>query len=92
MTNLDLALLGLTSAMDHTETKAPRLLGGVTMGAPEHHRMCRWGADHRIAARAPQIMETNAIGMLRHTAETWFAELAMPFLKSLTGLVKSSTA
>ncbi|HNW11133.1 MAG TPA: 3-oxoacyl-[acyl-carrier-protein] synthase III C-terminal domain-containing protein, partial [Candidatus Rifleibacterium sp.] len=32
----------------------------------EHHRMCRWGADQRIPARAPQMMETNAIGMLRH--------------------------
>jgi 3-oxoacyl-[acyl-carrier-protein] synthase-3 len=46
--------------------KGPRLLGGVTMSAPEHHRMCRWGADQRIPARAPQMMETNAIGMLRH--------------------------
>ncbi|OGK09267.1 MAG: 3-oxoacyl-ACP synthase III [Candidatus Riflebacteria bacterium GWC2_50_8] len=46
--------------------KGPRLAGGVTLGAPEHHRMCRWGADQRIPARAPQMMETNAIGMLRH--------------------------
>ncbi|PKL44102.1 MAG: 3-oxoacyl-ACP synthase III [Candidatus Riflebacteria bacterium HGW-Riflebacteria-2] len=46
--------------------KGPRLAGGVTLGAPEHHLMCRWGADQRVPARAPQMMETNAIGMLRH--------------------------
>lgn len=49
--------------------KGPRLVGGVTMGAPEHYAMCRWGADKRIPARAPQMMETNAIGMLRHGGE-----------------------
>ena len=49
--------------------RGPRLAGGVTLGAPEHHRMCRWGADQRIPARAPQMMETNAIGMLRHGGE-----------------------
>lgn len=48
------------------EDDKPRLLGGVTMGAPEHYGMCRWGADKRIPARAPQMMETNAIGMLKH--------------------------
>ncbi len=49
--------------------KGPQLKGGVILGAPEHHRMCRWGADQRIPARAPQMMETNAIGMLRHGGE-----------------------
>jgi 3-oxoacyl-[acyl-carrier-protein] synthase-3 len=47
----------------------PRLVGGATMAAPEHHRMCRWGADQRHPPRAPQMMETNAIGMLRHGGE-----------------------
>lgn len=51
------------------EEEKPRLVGGVTMGAPEHYSMCRWGADKRIPARAPQMMETNAIGMLRHGGE-----------------------
>jgi 3-oxoacyl-[acyl-carrier-protein] synthase-3 len=46
--------------------EGPKLLGGVAMAAPEHHRMCRWGADKRQPPRAPQMMETNAIGMLRH--------------------------
>ena len=49
--------------------EGPRLIGGVAMGAPQHHEMCRWGADKRIPARAPQMMETNAIGMLRHGGE-----------------------
>jgi 3-oxoacyl-[acyl-carrier-protein] synthase-3 len=47
----------------------PRLKGGVTMAAPQHHRMCRWGDDQRQPPRAPQMMETNAIGMLRHGGE-----------------------
>ncbi len=51
------------------EEDKPRLVGGVTMGAPEHYEMCRWGADKRIPARAPQMMETNAIGMLKHGGE-----------------------
>lgn len=62
--------------------KGPQLKGGATLGAPEHHRMCRWGADQRIPARAPQMMETNAIGMLRHggdlirrVGDTFFKEL-----------------
>lgn len=50
-------------------SKKPKLVGGVAMGAPEHYGMCRWGADKRIPARAPQMMETNAIGMLRHGGE-----------------------
>ncbi len=49
--------------------KGPRLVGGVTLGAPEHYAMCRWGEDKRVPARAPQMMETNAIGMLRHGGE-----------------------
>lgn len=44
----------------------PRLTTATVMGAPEHHAMCRWGADQRTPPRASQMMETNAIGMLRH--------------------------
>lgn len=51
------------------ESDKPRLIGGVTMGAPQHFAMCRWGADKRIPARAPQMMETNPIGMLKHGGE-----------------------
>lgn len=47
----------------------PQLAGALAMGAPEHHRMCRWGADTHVPPRAPQIMETNAIGLLRHGSE-----------------------
>ena len=46
--------------------KGPKLLGGIALGAPTHHEMCRWGADKRVPAQAPQMMETNAIGMLRY--------------------------
>lgn len=51
------------------EENKPRLIGGVTMGAPEHFAMCRWGADKRVPARATQMMETNAIGMLKYGGE-----------------------
>ena len=47
----------------------PKLLGGAAMGAPIHHKMCRWGADKRNPPQVPQIMETNAIGMLRYGGE-----------------------
>lgn len=50
-------------------SNGPRLKGGVALGAPIHHEMCRWGADKRVPAKAPQMMETNAIGMLRHGGE-----------------------
>ena len=44
----------------------PRLQGAAAMAAPQHHRMCRWGADQQVPPRAPQMMETNAIGLLTH--------------------------
>lgn len=47
-------------------SEKPRLLGGVSMAASEHHRMCRWGADSHQPPRAPQMMETNAVGLLKH--------------------------
>ena len=64
------------------EEDKPRLVGGVTMGAPEHYGMCRWGADKRIPARASQMMETNAIGMLRHGGEL-IRKLGEAFFKEL---------
>ncbi|MFZ2956226.1 MAG: 3-oxoacyl-ACP synthase III [Candidatus Ozemobacteraceae bacterium] len=47
----------------------PQLLGGMACAAPEHHRMCRWGPDTQIPPRAAQIMETDAIGLLKHGGE-----------------------
>ncbi|NLI78580.1 MAG: 3-oxoacyl-ACP synthase III [Candidatus Riflebacteria bacterium] len=44
----------------------PRLQGAAAMAAPQHHKMCRWGADQQVPPRAPQMMETNAIGLLTH--------------------------
>jgi len=44
----------------------PRLVGGVTQAAPEHHRMCRWGLDTHQPPKVPHIMETNAVGLLNH--------------------------
>lgn len=44
----------------------PRLLGGACRTAPEQHRICRWGPDRHDPPRAPMIMETDAITLLRH--------------------------
>ncbi len=46
----------------------PQLVGAVAQSAPEHHRMCRWGPDSHVPPRAPHIMETNAVGLLKHGA------------------------
>lgn len=47
-------------------SERPRLLGGACRTAPEHHRICRWGPDRHDPPRAPMIMETDAISLLRH--------------------------
>lgn len=58
----------------------PRLRGAVVRSAPEHHRICRWGTDRHVPPRCPQIMETDAIAVLRNGvvlgAATWEALLA----------------
>ena len=44
----------------------PRLIGGVSEAAPEHHNLCRWGllpiAGHALRA----IMQTDAVSVLKH--------------------------
>ncbi len=61
-----------------------KLLGGIAMSAPEHYEMCRWGPDQNIPPRYPQVMETNAIGLLRHggaliryTGEVFYEEFGL---------------
>jgi len=57
-----------------------RLVGGAVRAAPEHHRICRWGMDRHLPLRALQIMETDAIAVLKHGValgqQTWDAFLA----------------
>ena len=57
-----------------------RLLGGVARSAPQFHTLCRWGEDRKATPTAPEVMETDAIGVLKHGValgtQTWRAFLA----------------
>ena len=59
--------------------RRPKLVGGVVRAAPQYHRICRWGFDKHVPPRAAQIMETDAIAILKHGVElgknTWEAML-----------------
>jgi 3-oxoacyl-[acyl-carrier-protein] synthase-3 len=43
-----------------------RMLGGVIRNAANHYKLCRWGPDTGIPASAPQIMETDSVGVLKN--------------------------
>lgn len=53
----------------------PKLVGGAVKAAPQHNKICRWGLDKEVPARAPQIMETDAIAILKYGVQlgkmTW---------------------
>ncbi len=60
----------------------PRLLGGVTQAAPEHHRLCRWGFQPTLPpalGQFTQVMTTDSIGLVKHSEglgrRTWLAFL-----------------
>lgn len=43
-----------------------KLLGATMRNAVEHHELCRWGPDTGIPASGLHVMETDAVGVLRH--------------------------
>lgn len=53
----------------------PRLLGGVSRVAPEHHRLCRWGITPERDGRHEQFMQTDSVAVLKHGValgqQTW---------------------
>lgn len=59
----------------------PRLLGGVSKAAPEHHAICRWemAGPSANGHGATQYMATDAVSVLKHGvvlgSETWRAFL-----------------
>jgi 3-oxoacyl-[acyl-carrier-protein] synthase III len=57
----------------------PRLLGGVTRTAPEHHRLCRWGMEETAPAQFRPFMSTDSVEVLKHGValgrKTWAALL-----------------
>lgn len=65
----------------------PRLVGGVVKAAPEYHKMCRWGVDRQVPPRSSQIMETDAIGMLKHGGEL-VSRLGKTFYKELNWTIE----
>lgn len=67
--------------------RQPRLRGGVTMTAPQHHMLCRWGMEERPGPHIEnrdityrQFMTTDSVAVLEHgvelSAKTWQAFLA----------------
>lgn len=64
-----------------------KLLGGVALGAPQHHKLCRWGirpaALNALAQNAfSQFMTTDAVSVLKFGVELGFRTFNV-FLKEL---------
>jgi 3-oxoacyl-[acyl-carrier-protein] synthase-3 len=57
-----------------------RLIGGASRTAPEFHELCRWGADRKAVPTAHEVMETDAVQVLKNGValgtRTWHAFLA----------------
>ncbi len=55
-----------------------RLVGGVTLAAPQHHELCRWGLE-KTPDGTREFMRTDSTGVLKHGVElgtrTWRAFL-----------------
>ena len=66
------------------DVKGHRLCGAVSLVAPEHHQLCRWGVEPVEngggAARYGQYMVTDSVAVLKHGValgqQTWQAFLA----------------
>ncbi len=78
-----IALLACHESLAQDLDESHRLLGGVHLNAPEHHRLCRWGVTAPLAggvADRVEFMETDSVGVLNHGVElgrtTWDAFLA----------------
>jgi len=46
-----------------------RLLGGVSLAAPEHHKIARWGPKTGILGETSWVMETDGVAVLQHGVE-----------------------
>lgn len=57
-----------------------KLVGGAIRTAPEFHTLCRWGEDRKAVPTAPEVMETDAVQVLKNGvalgSKTWQAFLA----------------
>lgn len=48
------------------QTQGHRFLGGAMRNASEHHELCRWGPDTGIPSNKVHVMDTDAVGVLKH--------------------------
>jgi 3-oxoacyl-[acyl-carrier-protein] synthase-3 len=52
-----------------------RLLAGAALNSTAHHGLCRWGPSRGLLGETVNVMETDAIGVLKHGVElgqkTW---------------------
>lgn len=52
-----------------------RLVTAAAQSAPQHHRLCRWGPAKGLLGETPNVMSTDASGVLEHGVElgqrTW---------------------
>jgi 3-oxoacyl-[acyl-carrier-protein] synthase-3 len=62
-----------------------RLLGATMRNDSKQHELCRWGPDTGIPSRMEHVMETDAVGVLKHgvvlgrqTFQAFCRELAWP--------------
>lgn len=66
----------------------PRLVGGTVKSSVGHHKMCWWGADKRNPPRAQQMMETDAVGLLKHGGQL-VAKLGEKFYREIGWTVET---
>lgn len=55
----------LLTASDFSATEH-RLVSGVALAAPQHHRICRWGPAQGLLGESPNVMDTDASQVLEH--------------------------
>jgi 3-oxoacyl-[acyl-carrier-protein] synthase-3 len=64
----------LLTAADYSGTEH-RLVSGAALSAPQHHRLCRWGPTSGLLGETPNVMDTDASGVLEHGvalgSQTW---------------------
>ena len=77
--------IGIVLTDTPRSARAHRLVGGVIRAAPQHHALSRWGPDTGIPTSGSVVMETDAVGTLKHgvvlgteTFRAFAAELGWP--------------
>ena len=62
-----------------TPSRRPKLLGGVNLAEPQHHKLCRWGIKSNSVENHVPYMQTDAVAVMKHGVElgkrTWDALL-----------------